>query len=143
MSVVKFDYAHFIASFPHLKFSSLTPEAIDLQWAIAVEIVGNDDAISFAPYEPEQGIFERRTLLYLALAHMLQLDQANAGGINGRLSSVSEGSVSISITPFTGKNAIAEYWLSTPEGAKFWLLTGKYRRGGMLAKPINTFHPWT
>ena len=142
MSVVKFDYAHFVATFPHLDLSSMTPEAIELNWAVAVEIVGDDDVNSFAPYAPENGIFERRTLLYLALAHILQMSQDSLGGINGRLSSISEGSVSVSITPYTAKSSTAEYWLSTPEGAKYWLLTGKYRRGGRLYT-VDTFHPWT
>ena len=145
MSVVKFDHAQFVATFPHLDFSGITPEAIELYWNMAVDFVGNTDGDSFAPYDPEHGIIERRTLLYLALAHLLQMSQASAngsgGGLSGRIASVSEGSVSVSVTPYQAKNSTAEYWLSTNEGALYWQYTAKYRRGGRMYT-TNTYHPW-
>lgn len=143
MSVVRFDYAHFVASFPHIDLSALTPEAIALKWDIATDIVGNKDGESQSPYDPENGIIERRTLLYLVLAHLLQMDMASAGGsLGGRIASVSEGSVSVSVTPYTANSSTAEYWLSTHEGALYWQLTAKYRRGGRLYT-AKTYHPWT
>lgn len=144
MSVVLFDYEQFCAMFPHIDMQGWTQEAAQLQWSIAEQIVGNTDNTSFAAYDPSKNVFERRTLLYLALAHLLQSTKANQayGGLGGRLSSVSEGSVSVSIQPYTAKSSTAEYWATTPEGLQYWLLTAKYRLGGRLYTS-KTYHPWT
>lgn len=144
MSVVNFDYEHFMETFPKLKplLSGMTAEAMEMQWGLAVEYVGNTDDTSFAPYDPEAGIFERRKLLYLVLAHLLQIGQGEAtGGLSGRISSVTEGSVSVSVTPYSAKSSTEEFWTQTPEGAIYWQLTGKYRKGGRLYTS-RTYHPW-
>ncbi|WP_446471155.1 DUF4054 domain-containing protein [Xenorhabdus stockiae] len=71
---------------------------------------------------------EREMLLYLLMAHMATLQNTLDAGNNavGRVSSATEGSVSVSLD--YGTTSDAEKWyIQTPYGAKYWQLTARYR----------------
>lgn len=72
---------------------------------------------------------ERKILLYLLTAHLAALqDRINKGNESvGRVSSASEGSVSVSLDFPVGNSALAAWFAQTPYGAEFWTLTSKYR----------------
>lgn len=131
---VVFDLEAFRESFPTLNLSMQTPASLQMLWDIAISYVGDDDGNSFAPYQPEHGIIERRTLLYLVMAHQLRLQEyaASTGGLSGRVTAAAEGSVSVSVEPFKADSMNAQYWSQTPEGQHYWMLTAKYRLGGRI-----------
>lgn len=72
---------------------------------------------------------ERKILLYLLTAHLGVIqDRINKGNDSvGRVSSASEGSVSVSLEFPTGSSLLAAWFAQTPYGAEFWTLTSKYR----------------
>lgn len=70
----------------------------------------------------------RRQLLYMLTAHIATINDNNENGnpLVGRVSSATEGSVSISAD--YGQMGNNERWyLQTPHGAMYWQLTAKYR----------------
>lgn len=124
----------FVTSFRPELARGKTREQLYEAWLTAVAFVGDNDDNSFAPYEPAHGIHERRQLLFYAMAHMLilQARQLQSGGLNGIITSASEGSVSVSVQPYTAGTLTAEYWTQTADGTTYWMLTAKYRLGGRL-----------
>lgn len=72
---------------------------------------------------------ERKILLYLLTAHLaVLLDRIRKGNDSvGRVSSASEGSVSVSLDFPTNNSALMAWYAQTPYGAEFWTLTSKYR----------------
>ncbi len=131
---VLFDADEFTAAFPHSNASSLPCAVLQAMWEVAISFVGDDDSNSMAPYDPEHGIIERRVLLHLALSHLIQMQSmaANNGGLNGRITSASEGSVSISIETYKADSLSSQFWTQTNDGAMYWMMTTKYRLGGRL-----------
>ncbi len=131
---VTFDADEFIAAYPQANAGALPCAVLQALWEVAVSFVGDDDGNSFAPYDPEQGITERRLLLHLALSHLIQMQSiaANNGGLNGRITSASEGSVSISVEAYKADSLTAQFWTQSNDGAMYWMLTSKYRLGGRL-----------
>lgn len=129
MANVKFDYDLFRNQFPHIKVGSLGQMAG--LWEIAETIVGNDQNSPY-PYAPDNGVYKRRTLLYLALAHLIQMQQVGASGLAGRVTSATEGSVSVTVEPFAANSLTEQWWCQTNEGAQYWMLTAAYRLGGRL-----------
>lgn len=131
---VVFDPEHFKEAFGEIDFTNLTLGALQMYWEIAVSYVGDDDSNSFAPYDPDQGIIERRLLLELAMAHQILYAQLNAssGGLSGRVTSATEGSVTVAVEPLRADSLNAQYWTQTAPGTQYWMLTAKYRLGGRL-----------
>lgn len=131
---VLFDADEFIAAYPQCNASSLPCAVLQALWRVAVSFVGDDDSNSFAPYDPEHGEIERLQLLQLALSHLIQMQSmaANNGGLSGRITSASEGSVSISVEAYKADSLNAQFWTQTNDGAIYWMLTSKYRLGGRL-----------
>ena len=131
---VVFDPEHFKEAFGEIDLTSVTLGSLQMYWEIAVSYVGDDDSNSFAPYNPDQGIIERRLLLELAMAHQILYAQLNAssGGLSGRVTSATEGSVTVAVEPLKADSLNAQYWTQTPYGTQYWMLTAKYRLGGRL-----------
>ena len=145
MAKVYLDLAAFQYQYPDISLKDIAPGVIDASWQIAVNIVGDSDSNSFAPYEPKKNKHERQTLLYLALAHLLKLKLNAAsganGGLTGRITSASEGSVSVTVETFKADSLTAQWWSQTEEGSLYWLLTSKYRLGGRHFM-VSESHPW-
>lgn len=125
MAVVDFDLAYFMARFPMM--STDNQSIYSLYFDEAALLVNNTESSIIT----NEG--ERKTLLHLVTAHISTLNGANKdiqnNGIVGRITSASEGSVSVSAdygnAPVSGSMA---WYLQTPYGAQFWQLTNKYRR---------------
>lgn len=85
-------------------------------------------------------------LLNLIVAHLVDLNFPGGGspaaqGLVGRVTSASEGSVSVTLDAGTIATASQAWWLQTPYGLSFWQLTGRYRtfryaRGYPRARPL-------
>lgn len=75
-----------------------------------------------------KSLAEREVLLFLLVAHMAVLQQRIEGDneVVGRISSASQGSVSVSLD--NGQTTLSDKWYQqTPYGSKYWALTAKYR----------------
>ena len=72
----------------------------------------------------------RRKLFFLLVAHKAELqnriDSGNTGMV-GRISSASEGSVSVTTDYSTSSTALAQWLNQTPYGAEYYALTARYR----------------
>ncbi len=124
MAIVVLDIAEFKELYP--AFVNVSDIIITNQFAMA-ELMCNNTEASIVVYEPSQGKLERKLLLYLLLAHMLELRER---GTVGTLTSASEGSVSTSFYVEQRKNA--GYYTQTEYGYSYWTLTAKYRLGGLI-----------
>lgn len=121
--VVVFDFAEFIAIYP--EFATAAPAAAQFNFNLASLNLSN---CCSSPI-PDPNV--RQSLLYLLTAHITLLFTpcgANNGqppGIVGRISSASEGSVSVSAEfPTTPESA---WFVQTKYGAQFWQITAVVR----------------
>ena len=123
MAVV-FDYGTWAARFPLLGaapsafVTSLVPEAM---------IYVDTGPRSPIPVDEQQVVFN------LVLAHLVALNTPIAGGaasqgLVGRITSTSEGSVSVSLDAGQPASLTQAWWLGTTYGQQVWVLLSRYRR---------------
>lgn len=125
--VVTFDYDLWRQVYPGLA-QNVSAEAGQFFFDQACLIFNN------SPRSPERDVKVRRTLLYLLTAHIAQISTpvsgcsgSSGGGLVGRISSASRGSVSVSAeAPDVG--AGAGWFSQTQWGLTFWQMTLKYRQ---------------
>lgn len=118
----------FLETYPN--FRAVPATTLQAQFNIATIYLRNDGT------SPIRSVATQTTLLYMLTAHLLQLtfgpngEGAIAGGaapgLVGRISSASEGSVSVS-TDYP-ENPNAAWFTQTPYGAAFWQATANFRR---------------
>lgn len=117
--VVVFDVAEFRSMYPKITATDAQLEMFFLE----AELLFNNTEHSCV-----KDVNKRKIYLYLIVAHLATLQaQVDAGNaLVGRISSATEGSVSVSSDYGTlGKNE--KYWAQTPYGAKYWALTAPFR----------------
>lgn len=143
---VVFNPANFIAAFP--EFAEIAPSMLQNYFDMADAFFKNDAS------NPAAGDIDRMTRLsYLVTAHVAWLmsprdatgNLVAGGSINplvGRISSASEGSVSVSVDLPGGESGPTEAFFSqTKYGFMFWAATAQYRTARYAAQP--TFVPST
>lgn len=134
---VPFVYADWVAIFP--QFAAAPPQ-VQVEFCVPfAEQYWRNDGTS-----PATTVEQQRTLLYLMVAHVVQIMYGPAGtgasGVVGFVNSASEGSVSISAEwPVSPDNA---WFLQTPFGAMFWQMTAAYRTMRYLPGPRRNMNPW-
>lgn len=147
--VVTFDPAKFRLLYPN--FGALNDVQLQFFFNQATLYFGN------SPLNPAfgmQGEAGMETLLYMLTAHIAWLNTSRdasgaaipgsgPSGIVGRISSATEGSVSVSSEMGTANaGGPGQAWYEqTPYGAAFWSATAPYRTARYLANP--TFVPGT
>lgn len=138
---VTLDVDEFRSWFPGLTTCVIPDALLEALWTQVCSLLGNTDATSFAPYQPDAkpAIIERKVLLYYALCHLATL--STRGDQPGRVASASEGSVSTSFDLIKAQSQTAQWWNQTPCGSTYWTMTAKYRRGGRIYVSSN-YHPW-
>lgn len=129
--VVVFDPDKFLAQYPEMQQASTAftwfAEAQDkvslLQsWFRQAELILNNTHCSVV-----KNLVEREILLFLLVRHFAELhSRAVQGGLVGRISSATEGSVSVSAEMPIASPSSAWFY-QTPFGANFWQMTLKYR----------------
>lgn len=130
MAVVIFDPAAFKAAYP--AFVNVPDALLTEYFNIATLYLSNTDCSIV------QDIAKRTTLLWLLTAHIAYLSGAlnpvpGTPGLVGRVSSATEGSVSVSTEyPTNPSNA---WFLQTQWGAIFWQATLSYRSFRYRARP--------
>lgn len=126
VAVVKFNASEFFERYPEF-VDKLTEGQLLQCFEIACLICNNTDT-SLIPYDPDNMVYTRKTLLYMLMCHMCALalrpyDQA------GAISSTSQGSISVSFQIPTADSA---YFNQTHCGATYWQLMKQFGRGGHL-----------
>lgn len=120
MAVVALNIDKFRAMFPG-KFEN-PPYSDDVLEAYftRAELYINNGGCSRVPQPP------RESLLYLTMAHLMTLYKPDSdGGTVGRVSSASQGNVSVGLDYPVVQNGA--WWNQTQYGAEVWVLTAKYR----------------
>ena len=132
-NVVVFDVTEFRGLYPKITASDLQLQSFFYE----AEILFNNTSKSCV-----QDLTKRKILLYMIVAHLATLQaQVDAGNmLVGRLSSASEGSVSIS-SDYGVLGSSEKWWVQTPYGAKFWQMTAMFRTSLYVvtnfAMPVN------
>ncbi|WP_236516068.1 DUF4054 domain-containing protein [Escherichia coli] len=121
-NVFVFDPAAFKLSYP--QFAKFTNEQLtNFFEEVENTIVDNTESSCFS-------LKDRKKRFYLLVAHNAELqNRINDGntGLVGRISSATEGSVSISTDYSMGSGALEQWLKQTPYGAKFYAFTAPYR----------------
>lgn len=123
MAGAVFDYALWSLSYPELSASVTEPVAGAL-FRRATLFLDNTDGSRVT------GVERRLDLLNLIVAHLAALggagQEGGASGLVGRITSATEGSVSVDADagPTSGSNA---WWLQTTYGFQYWTATVSYR----------------
>jgi hypothetical protein len=125
MAIVSFDPVAFVARYP--EFGSVSGAVLSAYFAEATMYLDNTDNSRVTD------IGQRTVLLNMLTAHVAALNGSGisgngASGVVGRISSASEGSVSVS-TEYAGQTSSEiKAWLrQTQYGAAFLAATGRYR----------------
>lgn len=123
MGVASFDYATWVATYP--EFSTVTQAQATAQFNVATLFLNNTDT------SPVTDLAVRSTLLNMVTAHLVKLfvpiNGVAPSGLVGRVSSATEGSVTVS-TDYAKANTYNEaWWNQTPYGAQYWAATVAYR----------------
>lgn len=122
MTAVVFDPAIFKERYP--QFATLSDGLLSEYFAEATLFIANDDTSIVSD------LAQRKVLLTLLVAHLAALNSGEYGqgpsGMVGRVSSATEGSVSIS-TEYSSNSELAMWFNQTRYGAELWVLLSKYR----------------
>lgn len=116
-SSVVFDAEKLKKIFP--EFKSVAKETLEFLFNYAVLFLDN------TCFSVVKELEEREKLLYLLVAHLMEL-RSRGGGSVGAVASAAQGKVSTSFSLPTDLN----YYNQTQYGYLFWQLTLKYRMGG-------------
>lgn len=142
MAVAVFNYTQWAALFPELA-GSVNQALADSFFTVAELLLDNTDC------SPVQNVAARLTMLNYATAHLASLaGYPLAAGqtvptpreLVGRVSSATEGSVSVS-TDYGAMRENEAWWLQTQYGALFWQLTRSLRTMRYVPAPRRYFGP--
>ena len=125
MAVVVFDADEFRAAYP--QFSKLSDEQLGAAFDTACLVLDNSES-SPVPYDPDKGVKDRKTLLYMLVCHLATLALRGTGAV-GVLTSASEGSVSTGFT-LPPKLNDAGWYAQTQCGLAYWQAVRGYIVGG-------------
>lgn len=120
MAVVVVNACRFREIYPELS-PAPTDAKVEFWFSQAETILNNTDCSIV------RDVKEREMLLMLLMRHFAALEERAAqGGLVGRISSATEGSVSVS-ADIGGSSNNAAWFMQTPYGANYWQMTAKYR----------------
>lgn len=136
--IVTFDPVAFVAAFP--SFTSVPASALDANFSFATQLLDNTccGVVKDAP--------SRANLLNLIVAHITALLNGVNGdppqGAVGRVSSASEGSVSVQLD-FQTQSEASAYFQQTQWGALYWRMSAQYRTARYFAPcHFEGVFPW-
>lgn len=121
-NVVVFDPNEFREVYPN--FANFTDTQLEFFFAKAEVLFNNTERSCI------KDLKRRKLLMFLIVAHLAQLQGNidNGNTIVGRVSSATQGSVSVSMDYGTSSGS-SKWWEQTPYGAEYWQLTAQYRSG--------------
>lgn len=119
MSVAVFDYDLWVTTYP--EFATVTEPVATVQFDTATLFLNNTEC------SPVRDVTRRLSLLNMVTAHLTKLFVTVGGvapsGLVGRVSSATEGSVSVSTEYVAAQTNSQAFWNQTPYGALFWAAT--------------------
>lgn len=139
MAIATFDYSAWSARYPDL--AANVPESLaSLYFSEAGLYLDNSDC------SPVQDIGQRTMLLYMLVAHIAYLNLpetsgGNGGGMVGRVSSASRGSVSVG-SEMPSQPGSAAWFNQTQYGASFWQATAWLRTARYVHIPRIQRQTW-
>lgn len=126
MGIATFVYADWALRFPDLALVVDEPLAT-MYFGEATDFLNNTDC------SPVTDVAQRTRYLYLLTAHIAGLGLSSREGLVGRISSVTQGSISISVeNPLPGS---AGWYAQTSWGAQYWLVTAPFRTFNYVPAP--------
>lgn len=130
--VALFDYAEWTKRFP--VFADLAPETAEQFFAMATTMHANDGSGPFRDNTEMQ-----RTALFLLTAHIAQLSGGSGlpSWVLGRISSASQGPISVSTDGFGFKGPLSAWYGATAYGAQYWVMMAKFRTFAWRPGPPN------
>jgi hypothetical protein len=140
-AVATFDYAAWLARYPEFGPSGQQPVSADQAAMYFAEATDNHRNDGFGPVEDAT---TQLRLLNMLTAHIAVRNAANANGspasgLVGRISSATEGSVSVS-TDAPGIPASAAWLAQTKYGLDYWNATKSYRTARYRARPTRVIN---
>ena len=132
--VVIFDPATFAIQYP--EFATTNPARLQFFFDQAGLYLDNTAA------SPVQDVALRSTYLSLLTAHIAQLSGAGPGGASGlvgRVSSATQGSVSVQTAYSTNVGASMAWYIQTPYGAQYWQATAALRTARYVPGPLSCY----
>lgn len=122
MAKVVFDPVHFKEIYD--EFASVSDAKLEWFFKKSEQILDNSECSCIDEDT-------RQIMFYLLVAHYAQLQQQIKDGNTavGRVSSATEGSVSISLDFPTSAVGREKWFNQTPYGAEYWMMTAPYRTG--------------
>lgn len=143
MAVAVFNYGQFSALFPELVAGGVTDTVALSLFGVAGLLLDNTDC------SPVADVAVRLTMLNYVTAHLASLggyplaaegSTPAPSGVVGRVSSATEGSVSVS-TDYGAVRESQAWWLQSQYGATFWQLTRSLRTMRYVPAPPRYFGP--
>ena len=137
MAVVIFDVAKFRARYP--EFDSVSDDLLQAYFTEATVYLNNTDT------SPITDVNQRSVFLNMLVAHIAAISSGVGGqaasGLVGRVTSASEGSVSVSVE--AGPSSASSWWyMQTPYGAQYWQATAPYRTIRYLPGGSPSMYPY-
>lgn len=131
MAIATFDYATWSIRYPELA-PNVSAALAELYFIEAGIYLDNSEA------SPIIDVALRRVMLNALVAHIASLNGMGPGGASGlvgRVSSATEGSVSVSVADYHTPGSAAWY-AQTAYGAAYWAMTAPYRNFAYVPGPI-------
>lgn len=122
MPVVVFDYATWSARYPELA-AALSPAVAQAYFDEASLYLDNTEASPVC--DPGQ----RATLLNMITAHIAAMNMPGSSPLVGRITSATEGSVSVQAAYADATPGSMAWYVQTKYGAAYWAATARYRTG--------------
>lgn len=123
MAIVTFDPARFKARYP--EFGTVSDVALEDYFTEATIYLDNTDASRV------QSVTQRALLFGMLVAHIAALNAGvngqAASSLVGRVSSASEGSVSVSVDMAPATGGIQAWLYQSKYGAAYWAATAQFR----------------
>ena len=133
MASVEFDIAAFFTRYP--EFGDVSPDRIQSMWDEATLYLSNTDA------SPVSDLTRRAVLLNMLTAHIAKLSGVlEPDGMPlpvGRISSASQGSVSVSLESVSPTPGSGAWFRQTQYGAAFWRSTSNLRGFRYISNPTT------
>ncbi|WP_338561883.1 DUF4054 domain-containing protein [Erwinia sp. E_sp_B04_7] len=137
MAIVTFDIAAFRERYP--EFNTVSDSLLNAYFVEATVYLNNTDT------SPVSDVAVRAVYLNMLVAHLAAMNSGVGGqaasGLVGRVTSASEGSVSVSVD--AGPSSASSWWyMQTPYGAAYWQATLPYRSARYLPGGSPSMYPY-
>ena len=132
--VVVFNFADWVVQYP--EFATLSQsQGQSFFNRVAANFLDNTAC------SPVQNLFQRTTLLNMAVAHFAKIfgtvNGQGPNGLVGQINSATEGSVTVGTVYTVPVTDTQAFWNQTPYGAAFWAATVQFRTGFYVPPPLS------